>query len=300
MKRLAHHLRCVSRPTWRVRHIPDLVESDFREAATHERYHATDVPHIHARPRRVRMAAPLQQRQRHQMETFAHARGYASPGIPDMLGRPAVRWAASLTCARCARTTPHATRTCSTTASVCWRRRATDALRVLWQLRRRRDAVVRRGGAPERDRRPAAMASRVFARHQPNDVLAGAAVRLLVRRDVFGVGDDTAKARAGESNFKILGRKGDGRFPSLKQRPARCKMFHTKNNGRRSMVSRVARCSSTRNLSRSSRRSRSCSARKPWARSPACLRSAWWSPGTNQTCPGRASNWTRLPRGRGC
>ena len=92
MKRLAHHLR--SRVDSRVFVMsPDLVESDFREAATHERYHATDVPHIPMPGRgEYKMAAPLQQRQRHQMETFApHVVHVAAP---DMLGHSAVRWAA--------------------------------------------------------------------------------------------------------------------------------------------------------------------------------------------------------------
>ena len=92
MKRLAHHLR--SRVDSRVFVMsPDLVESDFREAATHERYHATDVPHIPMPGRgEYKMAAPLQQRQRHLMETFApHVVHVAAP---DMLGHSAVRWAA--------------------------------------------------------------------------------------------------------------------------------------------------------------------------------------------------------------
>ena len=92
MKRLAHHLR--SRADSRVFVMsPDLVESDFREAATHERYHVTDVPHIPMPGRgEYKMAAPLQQRQRHQMETFApHVVHVAAP---DMLGHSAVRWAA--------------------------------------------------------------------------------------------------------------------------------------------------------------------------------------------------------------
>ena len=72
---------------------PDLVESDFREAATHERYHATDVPHIPMPGRgEYKMAAPLQQRQRHQMETFAPHAVHAA--ALDMLGHSAVRWAA--------------------------------------------------------------------------------------------------------------------------------------------------------------------------------------------------------------
>ena len=92
MKRLAHHLR--SRADSRVFVLsPDLVESDFREAATHERYHVTEVPHIPMPGRgEYKMAAPLQQRQRHQMETFApHVVHVAAP---DMLGHSAVRWAA--------------------------------------------------------------------------------------------------------------------------------------------------------------------------------------------------------------
>ena len=92
MKRLAHHLR--ERTDSRVFVMsPDLVESDFREAATHDKYHVVDVPHIPMPGRgEYKMAAPLQQRQRHQMETFdPHVVHVAAP---DMLGHSAVRWAA--------------------------------------------------------------------------------------------------------------------------------------------------------------------------------------------------------------
>ena len=92
MKRLASHLR--DRTDSRVFVMsPDLVERDFRIAATHERYHVTDVPHIPMPGRgEYKMAAPLQQRQRHQMETFGpHVVHVAAP---DMLGHSAVRWAA--------------------------------------------------------------------------------------------------------------------------------------------------------------------------------------------------------------
>jgi len=130
MKRLARHLR--SRADSRVFVMsPDLVESDFREAATHERYHVTDVPHIPMPGRgEYKMAAPLQQRQRHQMETFApHVVHVAAP---DMLGHSAVRWAAENdVCSVCSYHTAY-----DTYLAVLPRRGVgdavtTDALRVL-------------------------------------------------------------------------------------------------------------------------------------------------------------------------
>ena len=92
MKRLAKHLK--SRRDSQVFVLsPDLVEADFREAASSERFHVADVPHIPMPGRgEYKMAAPLGQRQRHQMETFApHVVHVAAP---DMLGHSAVRWAA--------------------------------------------------------------------------------------------------------------------------------------------------------------------------------------------------------------
>ena len=92
MKRLAHHL--ASRPDSSVFVMsPDLAERDFVEAANNERFHVADVPHVPMPGRgEYKMAAPLQARQRHQIETFGpHVVHVAAP---DMLGHSAVRWAA--------------------------------------------------------------------------------------------------------------------------------------------------------------------------------------------------------------
>ena len=92
MKRLAHHL--AARPDSSVFVMsPDLAERDFVEAANNERFHVADVPHVPMPGRgEYKMAAPLQARQRHQIETFSpHVVHVAAP---DMLGHSAVRWAA--------------------------------------------------------------------------------------------------------------------------------------------------------------------------------------------------------------
>ena len=92
MKRLAHHLGARSDSSVFVMS-PDLAERDFTEAANNDRYHVADVPHVPMPGRgEYKMAAPLQARQRHQMETFApHVVHVAAP---DMLGHSALRWAA--------------------------------------------------------------------------------------------------------------------------------------------------------------------------------------------------------------
>ena len=92
MKRLAHHLKGRADSQVFVMS-PDLVEADYREAAASDRFHVADVPHIPMPGRgEYKMAAPLQARQRHQLETFApHVVHVAAP---DMLGHSAVRWAA--------------------------------------------------------------------------------------------------------------------------------------------------------------------------------------------------------------
>ena len=92
MKRLAHHLKGRADSQVFVMS-PDLVEADYREAAASDRFHVADVPHIPMPGRgEYKMAAPLQTRQRHQLETFApHVVHVAAP---DMLGHSAVRWAA--------------------------------------------------------------------------------------------------------------------------------------------------------------------------------------------------------------
>ena len=92
MKRLAHHLASRADSSVFVMS-PDLAERDFVEATNNERFHVADVPHVPMPGRgEYKMAAPLQARQRHQIETFSpHVVHVAAP---DMLGHSAVRWAA--------------------------------------------------------------------------------------------------------------------------------------------------------------------------------------------------------------
>ena len=214
MKRLAHHLR--SRVDSRVFVMsPDLVESDFREAATHERYLATDVPHIPMPGRgEYKMAAPLQQRQRHQMETFApHVVHVAAP---DMLGHSAVRWAAENdVCSVCSYHTAYDTYLQYYRVGVL----ATPLRQMLSGFYSSCDVVATPSyAAAEHLSEMGVPRERVgfFPRGINRTMYSPARRSAAFRRDVFGVGDDTGEGSSRESNFKILGRKGgDGRFPSL-------------------------------------------------------------------------------------
>jgi glycosyltransferase involved in cell wall biosynthesis len=210
MKRLAHHLR--SRADSRVFVMsPDLVESDFREAATHERYHVTDVPHIPMPGRgEYKMAAPLQQRQRHQMETFApHVVHVAAP---DMLGHSAVRWAAENdVCSVCSYHTAYDTYLQYYRVGVL----ATPLRQMLSGFYSSCDVVATPSyAAAEHLSEMGVPRERVgfFPRGINRTMYSPARRGAAFRRDVFGVGDDLGEGSSRESKQDLthLGRKGGG------------------------------------------------------------------------------------------
>ena len=215
MKRLAHHLR--SRADSRVFVMsPDLVESDFREAATHERYHATDVPHIPMPGRgEYKMAAPLQQRQRHQMETFApHVVHVAAP---DMLGHSAVRWAAENdVCSVCSYHTAYDTYLQYYRVGVL----ATPLRQMLSGFYSSCDVVATPSyAAAEHLSEMGVPRERVgfFPRGINRTMYSPARRGAAFRRDVFGVGDDIFGEGSKQDLTHVMGRKGGGGLisPSL-------------------------------------------------------------------------------------